>query len=50
MDEEERMIDMGFEKKIRKIIEKIRNDRKVMMWYDKWNKEVSNLEEELMNE
>jgi superfamily II DNA/RNA helicase len=32
LDEEERMIEMGFEKKIRKIIEKIRKDRKKMMW------------------
>jgi ATP-dependent RNA helicase DDX5/DBP2 len=43
MDEADRMLDMGFEEQIRKIVEQIRPDRQTLMWSATWPKEVEGL-------
>jgi ATP-dependent RNA helicase DDX5/DBP2 len=43
MDEADRMLDMGFEPQLRKIVSQIRPDRQVLMWSATWPKEVQSL-------
>lgn len=50
MDEADRMLDMGFEPQLRKIVDQIRPDRQTLMWSATWPKEVKSLAQDYLKD
>eukprot|EP00004_Rigifila_ramosa_P026639 TRINITY_DN838_c1_g3_i1.p1 TRINITY_DN838_c1_g3~~TRINITY_DN838_c1_g3_i1.p1 ORF type:complete len:708 (-),score=118.39 TRINITY_DN838_c1_g3_i1:51-2096(-) len=50
LDEADRMLDLGFEPQIRKIVDQIRPDRQTLMWSATWPKEVQALARDFLKD